>query len=207
MDLRASDAEREQTADALRHAAGEGRLTVEDLEERLAAAYGAATRSELAVLTRDVVEALPAPAAGRVPVRPGEDGADQLISVLSGTNRAGRWKLSPRVRVLNVLGSSNLDLNDAVFAADVVEMRIVSVLGGADVHVPEHLNVEVSEFSLLGGNEIEIGEAHPDPGGPTLRLHFVSILGGASLRRGRSQGHHRHRAPRPPVPPPGLHRP
>ena len=35
-ELRASDADREQAADLLRHAAGEGRLTVEELDERLA---------------------------------------------------------------------------------------------------------------------------------------------------------------------------
>ena len=46
-DLRASDAERERTADQLRHAAGEGRLTVEELDERLNAAYAARTRGEL----------------------------------------------------------------------------------------------------------------------------------------------------------------
>jgi hypothetical protein len=37
-ELRASDAERERTADQLRYAAGEGRLTVEELDERLNAA-------------------------------------------------------------------------------------------------------------------------------------------------------------------------
>ena len=34
-ELRASDADREHTAERLRQAAGEGRLTIEELEERL----------------------------------------------------------------------------------------------------------------------------------------------------------------------------
>ncbi len=57
-DLRVSDAEREQTADRLRAAAGEGRLDPEELDERLTRAFGALTRSELTALTAD----LPAPA-------------------------------------------------------------------------------------------------------------------------------------------------
>ena len=52
--LRASDAERERAADALRHAAGEGRLTMEELAERLHSAYGAQTRAELERLVADI---------------------------------------------------------------------------------------------------------------------------------------------------------
>jgi hypothetical protein len=60
-DVRASDAEREQVADVLRRAAGDGRLAPDELEDRLTAAYGARTRGELGPLTAD----LPAPPAAR----------------------------------------------------------------------------------------------------------------------------------------------
>ena len=53
-DLRASDAERERVVDHLRTHAGEGRLSVEDLDERLGRAYAAKTRAELAALTADL---------------------------------------------------------------------------------------------------------------------------------------------------------
>jgi hypothetical protein len=39
-ELRVSDAERHQVAEVLRHAAGEGRLDIEELEQRLEAAFG-----------------------------------------------------------------------------------------------------------------------------------------------------------------------
>ena len=61
-DIRASDAEREATAERLRAAAMEGRLDHDELEERLAAAYGARWSSELARLTADVtVRPAPSP--------------------------------------------------------------------------------------------------------------------------------------------------
>jgi Domain of unknown function (DUF1707) len=53
---RASDAEREAVADRLRAAAGDGRLDADELEDRLAAAYGARTRGELVPLTADLPE-------------------------------------------------------------------------------------------------------------------------------------------------------
>ena len=53
-DLRASDAERERVVAHLRAQAGEGRLTVDELDERLGRAYAVKTRSELAALTTDL---------------------------------------------------------------------------------------------------------------------------------------------------------
>ena len=53
-ELRASDADRERTADLLRHAAGEGRLTMDELDERLSITYETRTQRELAKLTADV---------------------------------------------------------------------------------------------------------------------------------------------------------
>ncbi|GAA3147737.1 hypothetical protein GCM10017687_76150 [Streptomyces echinatus] len=60
LDLRASDADRDRVAEILRDALAEGRLDMEEFEERLESAYRARTYGELAPLTRDL------PAAGAV---------------------------------------------------------------------------------------------------------------------------------------------
>src|SRR4051812_4302020 len=52
--LRASDADRERVAARLREHYGDGRLSDDDLSERVEAAYRAGTTSELAVLTADL---------------------------------------------------------------------------------------------------------------------------------------------------------
>jgi hypothetical protein len=57
--LRASDAEREQTATLLREHGAAGRLDVEELEQRVGAAYQARTRGELAALLDDLPRAQP----------------------------------------------------------------------------------------------------------------------------------------------------
>jgi hypothetical protein len=59
--LRASDADREQVTERLRHAAMEGRLHDDELEERLGRAFTAKTYGELDPLVAD----LPAPVARR----------------------------------------------------------------------------------------------------------------------------------------------
>ncbi|MGH3905964.1 MAG: DUF1707 SHOCT-like domain-containing protein [Pseudonocardiaceae bacterium] len=53
-DVRASDADRDAVVERLRRALGQGRLTVAEFDERVAAAYAAKTHGELKVLTRDL---------------------------------------------------------------------------------------------------------------------------------------------------------
>jgi hypothetical protein len=52
--IRASDQERESVVDVLREAFTDGRLTLEEFEERTATAYAAKTWTDLRVLTSDL---------------------------------------------------------------------------------------------------------------------------------------------------------
>ncbi|HEY4281108.1 MAG TPA: DUF1707 domain-containing protein [Conexibacter sp.] len=198
--LRASDAEREHAAERLRQATGDGRLTVEELDERLEAVYAARLQAELEPLTADLPDE-PAgrePAAGarrvrRVPVRAGEGGTSWIVSVMGGNDRKGRWRIGRACRVVNVMGGSNLDLNDAELAAGEVTMTVVSVMGGSDIYVPEGMNVEVTKIGIMGGNDVDLGDDRPDPGGPVLRLRLISIMGGTDVSRGRPRSRRQRR--------------
>ena len=104
---------------------------------------------------------------------------------MSGHDRKGRWRVGRNLKVINVMGGSDLDLNDAELTDHDVHMTVFSLMGGADVRVPEGLNVDCSEFALMGGNGIKLGDTRPDPGGPTLHLRLISIMGGTDVKRGR----------------------
>jgi fatty acid desaturase len=54
--LRASDSDREQVAERLRHATAEGRLLASELEDRLGAAFSSRTYDELDALVADLPE-------------------------------------------------------------------------------------------------------------------------------------------------------
>jgi Domain of unknown function (DUF1707) len=66
-DLRIGDADREAVAAALREHYAQGRLSLEEFNERIEAVYAATMRSQLSALTRDLPPVTAAPAA-RVPV-------------------------------------------------------------------------------------------------------------------------------------------
>src|SRR3954454_21682540 len=103
-ELRASDAERERTADQLRHAAGEGRLTVEELDERLNAAYAARTRGELERLVGGLAVPVTTGDSGLTVQRDGDEGTKHLISVMGGVDRKGWWRVGRRCLSINVMG-------------------------------------------------------------------------------------------------------
>ena len=52
--VRASDAERDAVVERLQRALAQGRLTLEEYDVRVADAYAAKTRGELAALTQDL---------------------------------------------------------------------------------------------------------------------------------------------------------
>jgi hypothetical protein len=186
-DLRASDAERELTAETLRTAMGEGRLTVEELEERLRAVYTVPTTRELERLVSDVTVPTPvAPAnASGLAVRPGPGGDRWVVSIMSGHDRRGRWRIAERCTVLNIMGGSEIDLNDVELSETVTQLTVISVMGGGEIRVPDGVAVEVSNVAIMGGNDVQLGDEVVLPGGPVIRIRLVSIMGGSGVKRGR----------------------
>jgi Domain of unknown function (DUF1707) len=192
-DLRASDAEREQTAEILRVAASEGRLDVEELEDRLGTVYTVRTRTELERLIADVDpqrlgqgRAIATPGQrGGLTVREGPGGDRWVISIMSGHERKGRWRVGPRCTVFNFWGGSDIDLNDAELADPLTELNVYSIMGGAEVRVPHGVEVQVANFALMGGNGVELGDEVTPSGGPVIRIRMVSVMGGTGLKRGR----------------------
>jgi uncharacterized membrane protein len=69
-DLRVGDAERESTATALREHYAQGRLSTDELNERLDAAFSATTHGQLERVTDDLPHIQPAPAAPLPPAIP-----------------------------------------------------------------------------------------------------------------------------------------
>ena len=112
--LRISDTERHQVAEILREAAGEGRLDMDELDQRLEATYAARTYADLVPITLD----LPAhphqrpvvqPAAASPRVVPGAD-KESHFAILSGLSRKGIWVVPRQMTILALMGGAELDL-------------------------------------------------------------------------------------------------
>lgn len=186
--LRASDADRERVVDILRTAAGEGRLDVDELDERVSAAYTIRTLTELEALTLDLVPAghgQPAPSAGSgVVVTPGAGGTERILSIMGGHARRGRWRVGRNLLVLSIMGGAELDFRHAEVADRATTIRVVTIMGGAELRFPPGVDVQVSKFALMGGHDVRLDESPPPPGAPVFHVQLFSLMGGAEVRQG-----------------------
>lgn len=176
--VRASDAERHETARILQEAFSEGRLTVAEFDERTSQAYGARFRTELVQLTVDLVPARradtrpdlhtdptgdrPAQASqahsigaggDRTPVRrvTGEPGTGTSIAVMSGCDRKGIWTIAGEHTAVAVMGGISIDLREAGLQSGAITIRAFAVWGGIEILVPDDLHLVVDGVGLMGG--------------------------------------------------------
>ena len=187
--LRASDADRENAANQLREAAGDGRLTMDELDERLDAVYAAKTYAELEPITHDLPSA-GAPYGPAVSAGPGggtrryggEASSRAGIAILGGFSRRGRW-LVPRVfTAFALMGGGELDMRDASFAEPTVTVRVLAIMGGIEITVPEDATVRVPGIGIMGAFDDAAGDAGT-AGGPTVVVSGLALMGGVSIRR------------------------
>jgi len=67
----------------------------------------------------------------------------------------------------------------------VTEINMYSIMGGGEIRVPHGVEVHVSNFALMGGNDVKLGDEVAPEGAPAIRIRLISIMGGSGVRRGR----------------------
>lgn len=211
-DLRCSDVDRERVAEALRQAAGDGRLTLTELEERLEATFKARTYGELQPITRDlpqgpyplpgaaavtnwqqgltVAAGVPGPSAVQPPLPPSSGPVrptERITSILSNEKRQGRWEVPARIDVTTMLGEVVLDFTEAVVRTPEVEIQTGIVLGSLTLIVPEGIEVRLDEgTNILGERKMKLREP-VTPGGPVYRVKGFVLLGEVTVRPPRDK--------------------
>lgn len=186
--MRVSDQDRHRVAEILREAAGEGRLDLAELDERLEAAYAARTYGDLVPLTSDLPAHRDVTPPARPPVAtsaPAASSSRRHFVVLGGFERKGTWTVPERLAVTAILGGATLDLRRASFAAREVVIDLHAYLGGAEVIVGPHTHVVMEGIGILGGFDQPVDKvpAELDETSPTVHIRGHAVLGGVSVVR------------------------
>jgi hypothetical protein len=178
-EFRASYEDRDRVVEVLRLAAGDGRLSAEELDQRLEMALAARTYGELAALTKDLPEASgPAAAEPKDLVR---------IEASSGsTRREGRWVVPKRMEIRVGSGSVRLDFTEAVITQATLAIDVELNSGSLLLITRPGIVVDADDVSVRSGS-VRV----PPPGDvPTLLSIRVSgKVGSGSVKA---------RPPRPP---------
>ncbi|MFJ8231398.1 DUF1707 domain-containing protein [Streptomyces sp. NPDC094448] len=192
-EIRASDTERERIAERLREAAAEGRLGMDEFNERLDAAYRARTRGDLESLVGDLPETAHggslSAVGGQAPRRwtdriGGRAGSRQAFALWGGFDRRGRWTVPRVFTAFALMGGGDLDLREADFEDREITVRCWSVMGRIDIAVPPEVTVEVTGARVLGRFREEGGvEPRIDPAAPRIRVRGLALMGGVVVTR------------------------
>jgi hypothetical protein len=211
--LRISDTDRHRVAEVLREAAAEGRLELEELEERLEATWGAKVYADLVPIVVDLPGGLQSAGGASPPVVRGA-GHDRLaphvsaaggpvpatrhdtsLAVMSNQDRRGVWEVGATHTAFSMMGAVRLDLREAVLAAPVLTINASTVMGSIDIVVNAWTRVSVDGFGVMGdfsqGRDkvpAEIG-----PSSPLVRVKGIALMGAVTVVRKPMPGEPRRR--------------
>jgi hypothetical protein len=171
-DLRASHGDRDQVVEQLRVAAGDGRLTAEELDERLDTALTARTYGELESLLLDL------PAVPGAVLTPVAKDLVQLQALNGNIHRTGPWTVPRRLEVEVRRGNAVIDFTQAVITASSLDLTVSVRSGNLQLIVPPEVVVEVESVAVHSGNVQQ--RLRREPGTPVKLLITVS----GSVRRG-----------------------
>jgi hypothetical protein len=151
--LRASHDDRDRVIEVLRVAAGDGRLTPAELDERIEVAFSARTYGELAVLTADlpaVGHTLSPELTGGVAVTPKDVVRIECHS--GNTTRNGRWLVPRRIEARVRSGNVKLDFTEAVIHYQTIEIEAEVRSGNLTIITKPGIAVDADEVEVRSGN-------------------------------------------------------
>ncbi|MBC9734927.1 DUF1707 domain-containing protein [Nocardioides marmotae] len=191
--LRVSDADRHRTAEVLREAAAEGRLDLDELDERLEATYAAKVYRDLVPIVSDL-PALPGAAPGW-PTAPAPRPAggipqvatrhDLSVAILGGCDRKGAWEVGPTHQAYALMGGVQIDLREAVFTSRETVITCGAFWAGIDIVVNERTQVVMEGIGIMGAFEQgrDKVEARLDADSPIVRVKGIAVMAGVTVVR------------------------
>ena len=188
--IRVGHRERDAVVAALQEAAGDGRLSMAELDDRLDAALQAKTYADLDVLVADLSVELPSraltsalPQAQRPPSA-GYSREDplRLDGGMSSEKRGGVWTVPPFMLINQGLGSVKLNCLEATPAAQLIEIEVIGGAGSIVLVLPEGWAVDADRLSKSWGSKSVDVPREPAPGKPLLLIYGALGLGSFKVR-------------------------
>lgn len=185
--MRISDTDRHAVAEVLREAAGEGRIDMSELDERLEAAYAAKTYADLVPITADLPVT---PAAAQIvpratrSVTPSERSFGSTWVVMGESKRQGAWLVPAEHTAFALMGEVVLDLREATFAAAETVITANAIMAEVKVIVDAYTRVEVDGIPVLGEfSHKDVIAAELSTDSPRVRLRGVALMGSVTVVR------------------------
>jgi uncharacterized protein DUF1707 len=188
--IRVGHRERDAVAAVLQDAAADGRLSMDELDDRLGAALQAKTYADLDPLVADLSVELPSQTltGGRPQVKgPPSAGYSRkdplrLDGGMSSEKRRGPWTVPPFIVISQGVGSVKLDCLQATPAAQVIEIQVIGGAGSILLVLPDGWAVDTDRVSKGWGSKKVKVPREPAPGKPLLVIYGSLGMGSLKIR-------------------------
>ena len=176
-DLRASHEDRDKVVEQLRVAAGDGRLTADELDQRLEAAMTARTYGELAALTADLPGS---PDPGAAAALTTAAGAVRIDGGSGSARRTGRWVVPQQMEVRVSSGKVVLDFTDAVVAHPAIHIDADVRSGSLVIVTRPGMVVDASDVVVRSG-EVKVRSPWGQQVPVTLRIDLTGTVASGNI--------------------------
>jgi hypothetical protein len=161
---RAGDADREAVAERLRIAAGDGRIDLAELDERLTQAYAAKTYGQLETVVADL------------PVRSASirhDGLPEpetlvLKTTITNLKQSGQWVVPRRITAETTVGIITIDFTQASCTHREVVVEAMAGSGWVRLWLPDGWAARISPSSTNTSHISNKAAETAQPGAPTI---------------------------------------
>ncbi len=187
------DSSRREAIRVLCRAHADDHLSVEAFESRLDQVRRAPNQATLAAILADLDDFTPpattsmvlrppvADHTGVAPVSPAE--YLRLTSVFGSTTRAGSWTVPLQLGAKVLFGEMTIDLRDAVFGADVMDIEVDVKLGSFTLIVPAGTQVENEVEETLSSSSHSTRSARgAGPNGLLIRVTGTAFMGSVDVK-------------------------
>jgi hypothetical protein len=177
---RAGDADRDAVAEMLRIAAGEGRIDLSELEDRLGQLNRAKTYGELDLLVED----LPQPPPSRTLTGAGAE-PDTLVlrTTTANIRQAGHWVVPELITAESTTGWITIDFTQAYCRHREVTVEVVTQTGWIQLILPQGWAARVGPLKTYTGHISNKAADTPDPGAPTVVVTGDPVFGYIKIRQ------------------------
>ena len=170
----------------LRDAAAQGRISFNELDERLAATLSAKTYADLVPVITDLPavsgESLPAHLSHGLASAPAYD---RSFASMSTTRRRGRWRPGSHHKALAVMGGVVLHLREALVTSPEVVIQASTFMGSVDVIVDQDTVVVCDGHAFMGdySEKRSRNPSDPHPGTLIVRVQGRALMGRVTIKR------------------------
>ncbi len=171
---------RDKVVDQLKYNLANDHLEIDEFEQLVRIALSTPSKSELLSLTTDLptIDSIDPKVQAQELIA--YDNKESVTCILSESRDKKLGKLPKQLKVLTVMGDSEVDLRDVELDADLTYITLACWLGNSKIIVPPDVNVVLNVKNVLSSLKNE-SPRRMNPDSPTIVIDGKVILGEVTI--------------------------